>query len=86
MAGVGMAQPSVPACKIAPTRSSFVRLSVKSGRFVCSGHYRKTDAGWTSETLTKPDDTLCFEAVGFAIDLGRVYFGVELAGPSRLAG
>jgi Transposase len=26
-----------PACKIAPTRSSFVRLPVKSGRFVCSG-------------------------------------------------
>ena len=26
-----------PACKISPTRSSFVGLSVKSGRFVCSG-------------------------------------------------
>ncbi len=26
-----------PACQIAPTRSSFVRLSVKSGRFVRSG-------------------------------------------------
>jgi hypothetical protein len=26
-----------PACKITPTRSSFVRLSVKSGRFVRSG-------------------------------------------------
>ena len=26
-----------PVYKIAPTRSSFVRLSVKSGRFVCSG-------------------------------------------------
>ena len=29
-----------PAGKIAPTRSRFVRLSVKSGRFVCSGRYR----------------------------------------------
>ena len=26
-----------PACKISPTRSSFAGLSVKSGRFVCSG-------------------------------------------------
>jgi len=49
-------------------------------------HYRKTDAGWVSETLTQPDDTLNFEAVGFAIDLARVYFGVELATPNRLAG
>jgi hypothetical protein len=49
-------------------------------------HYRKTDAGWVSETLTGPDDVLSFEAVGFEIDLARVYFGVEFASPNRLAG
>lgn len=49
-------------------------------------HYRKTDAGWVSETLTGPDDVLSFEAVGFEIDLAHVYFGVEFASPDRLAG
>jgi Uma2 family endonuclease len=49
-------------------------------------HYRKTDLGWISETLIRPDDTLCFEAVGFSIDLAQVYSGVELGNASRQAG
>jgi len=49
-------------------------------------HYRKTDAGWTSETLTQPVDTLGFEAVGFEIELDRVYFGVELANARSVSG
>ena len=41
-------------------------------------HYRRTDLGSGLETLTQPGDTLSFEAVGFAIALERVYFGVDL--------
>lgn len=39
-------------------------------------HYRKTDAGWTMEVLTRPDHSLRFEAVGFELTLERIYFGV----------
>jgi Uma2 family endonuclease len=49
-------------------------------------HYRKTDAGWTPETLTQPADVLDFEAVGFAIDLEKIYFGVELDALRRSTG
>ncbi len=48
-------------------------------------HYRRTDEGWSWETLTQPDDILHFEAVGFQIDLERVYFGVELTNVHRLS-
>ena len=49
-------------------------------------HCRETDAGWIPEPRTRPDDTPCFEAVGFAIDQAQMYFGVELAKPGSLAG
>jgi Uma2 family endonuclease len=48
-------------------------------------HYRRTDEGWSWETLTQSDDILHFEAVGFQIDLERVYFGVEPTNVHRLS-
>jgi Uma2 family endonuclease len=48
-------------------------------------HYRRTDEGWSSETLTQSDDILHFEAVGFQIDIERVYFGVEPTNVHRLS-
>ena len=42
-----------PACKISPTQSSFVGLSVKSGHFVCSGHLSDLRASATEEALAQ---------------------------------
>jgi Uma2 family endonuclease len=39
-------------------------------------HYRKTDTGWDIEVLTRRDQQLSFEAVGFELPLERIYFGV----------
>jgi len=39
-------------------------------------HYRKTDEGWRMEVLIQPGESLHFEAVGFAVELDRIYFGV----------
>lgn len=46
-------------------------------------HYRRDEQGWAWETLTRPDDMLSFEAIGFQLSLERVYFGIEFAPPSR---
>jgi Uma2 family endonuclease len=48
-------------------------------------HYRRTDEGWSWETLTQPDDILHIKAVGFLIDLERVYFGAEPTNVHRLS-
>ncbi len=39
-------------------------------------HDRKTDTEWATEVLTRSDQSLRFEAVGFELPLERVYFGV----------
>jgi Uma2 family endonuclease len=41
-------------------------------------HFRKTDAGWTTEALVTNDAVLCFDAVGFAIGVGEIYAGVDV--------
>lgn len=43
-------------------------------------HYRRTDEGWSWETLTRLNDVLAFEAIGFQLPVGRIYFGVEFSG------
>jgi Uma2 family endonuclease len=43
-------------------------------------HYRRTDMGWETETLTTPDDLLVFEAVAFEMPIATVYFGVDIIG------
>ena len=48
-------------------------------------HYRKADEGWSLEVLTRPDDVLSFEAVGFKINLQQVYYEVDLSNIRRLA-
>lgn len=39
-------------------------------------HYRRTDEGWRIDALTRPDQHLGFEAIGFEIGLDQIYFGV----------
>lgn len=41
-------------------------------------HYRRTDRGWETETLTAPAEPLTLEAVGFEMALTMIYFGVDL--------
>jgi len=41
-------------------------------------HYRRGEQGFELEFLTRPEDTLHFEAVEFRIDLARIYLGVTL--------
>ena len=40
-------------------------------------HYRRSEQGFEFEVLTKPADSLAFEAIEFQIGLSKVYFGVE---------
>jgi Uma2 family endonuclease len=49
-------------------------------------HYHRTDEGWRLEVLTAPDDVLRFDAVGFEIDVDRVYFDVPVFRPIMDAG
>jgi Uma2 family endonuclease len=48
-------------------------------------HYRRTDEGWSWETLAQPDDILHIEAVGFQIDMEPMYFDVELTNVRRVS-
>ncbi|MCJ2059159.1 Uma2 family endonuclease [Methylobacterium sp. J-048] len=41
-------------------------------------HYERTDEGWRRDVLTGPDHGLRFDAVGFEIDLDRIYFDVPV--------
>ncbi|WP_410824811.1 Uma2 family endonuclease, partial [Methylobacterium oryzisoli] len=42
-------------------------------------HYERTEDGWRLGVLTAPNDILRFDAVGFEIDLDRVYFDVPVS-------
>lgn len=44
-------------------------------------HYERTDEGWRLDVLTAPDETLRFDAVGFEIEVERVYFDVPVLRP-----
>ena len=44
-------------------------------------HYERTDEGWRLDVLTSPEQTLRFDAVGFEIDVERVYFDVPVLRP-----
>lgn len=41
-------------------------------------HFRRIDAGWSTESLVTPDAVLRFDAVGFEIPLAGIYAGVEV--------
>ena len=41
-------------------------------------HYRRTDTGFELEVLKTATESLELEAVGFALDLQRIYFGIDL--------
>ncbi|WP_342149972.1 Uma2 family endonuclease [Methylorubrum sp. SB2] len=43
--------------------------------------YERTDEGWRLDVLTAPDETLRFDAVGFEIEVERVYFDVPVLRP-----
>ena len=49
-------------------------------------HYERTDEGWRLEVLVSPDAILELDAVGFEIDLDRVYFDVPVPRPIVVAG
>jgi Uma2 family endonuclease len=40
-------------------------------------HFRRTDAGWTTEALTTRAAVLRFDAIGFEIALAEIFAGVE---------
>jgi Uma2 family endonuclease len=42
-------------------------------------HYYRTDTGWQHTVLTRPEDTLYFEAVSFKITLEQVYFDIDFS-------
>jgi len=48
-------------------------------------HYVRTDEGWRIEILTRPDERLRLDAVGFELPLARVYFGVPAGIPDAAA-
>lgn len=41
-------------------------------------HYQRTPSGFELQVLKNPADRLEFDSLGFEIDLGSVYFGVEV--------
>ena len=41
-------------------------------------HYRRDEGGFELEALKDPVEVLHLEAVGFRIDLARIYFGVTV--------
>jgi Uma2 family endonuclease len=41
-------------------------------------HFRRTDAGWSTDALVTMDAVLRFDAIGFEIALSEIYAGVEL--------
>jgi Uma2 family endonuclease len=41
-------------------------------------HYRRTDAGFVFDVLTRPDAALTLAAIDFDLPLANIYFGVEL--------
>lgn len=44
-------------------------------------HDERTDEGWRLDVLTAPDEPLRFDAVGFEIEVERVYFDVPVMRP-----
>ena len=42
-------------------------------------HYWRSDTGWATDVLTKPDDLLVFDALGAGLTLADAYAGTPLA-------
>ena len=51
---------------------------------MCVEHFQRIDDEWSWETLTRPDDELVLEALGFAISLNQVYFAIDLSNVHRI--
>lgn len=47
-------------------------------------HYRRGDGGWEIEVLTSAEHKVRFDAVGFEIDLDRIYFDVPVLQPRAM--